>query len=151
MRDIYIFRPVVSEQLFDESEQIPFKAKCCRGVIVWTLGNSFLHDQSRYSQIHGQHLEELTLSCLYFSPALLSNSYNCFSEISFERGHILWEKKEKWEGEKMFILSLSLLPFEAFPANAFHSTGTSVTVYNCPLTWFYQSYSKDAHHLGLQE
>lgn len=65
MRDI--FRPIVSEESFDQSEQIPFKAKCCTGVSVWTLGSSFLHDQNRNSQIHSQRVDELTLL-----PVLLS-------------------------------------------------------------------------------
>lgn len=118
---------------------------------VWTWGDSFLQYQNSYSQIHGKHVEKLALCSLYFPPVLPSNTYNCFLEISLERGHILWVKKERWEGEKMFVLCLNLLAFQAFPADSFHSTGTFFTVYSCPLTWFYQSHSKDAHHLGLQE
>lgn len=149
MRDI--FRPGVSEESFDESEQIPSKAKCCTGVSVDI--RQFLSPWSKqlftnpWPACGGvSSLLPVVLSCLTLQSLwLLSRN------ILGERSHFMREKKKRWEGGKMFILCLSFLTFQAFPANAFHSTGTFVIVHYCPLTWFYHSDSKDAHHLGLQE
>lgn len=70
------------------------------------IGDSFLHDQNRYSQIHGQYLEELTLCSLYFSLVSPSNPYNCFPAKTLgERSHFKRDKKRD-EREKRCLYSV---------------------------------------------
>lgn len=92
--------PVVPE----ESEHVLFKTKCHRGVRAWTLGTSFLYDQNRYAQNHGQCVE-LTLCSLHFSPVSPSNPSICFpANILGERSPFKREKKAH-EREKKRLYS----------------------------------------------
>lgn len=137
---------IVPADSFDESEHIPFKAKCHSGVRAWTLGTSFLHHQNRYSQNHGQCVEELTLRSLYFSPVSPSNPFICFpANILGERSPLRGTKREM-RGRKDVCTLTEPLDFpKAFPANAFLLQALlSQPGYSCSLTWFPHSYLKDA-------
>lgn len=141
--------PVVPE----EAEHVLFKAKCHRGVRAWTLGTSFLYDQNRYAQNHGQCVE-LTLCSLHFSPVSPSNPSVCFPANSLgERSPFKREKKAHEREKRRLCSDWASWLSKSFSCKciSFYKHLFSQLVYNCSLTWFPHSCLKDALFLVILE
>lgn len=82
-------------------------------------------------------------------PPMLITAFQTYPwrEVTF------YERKKRDEKEKKCLYSVwASWLFKPFLQMHFILQAPLLQyIYNCPLTWFYQSYSKDAHHLGLQE